>query len=71
MKQYVAQHHLRIVGKGWEVRHQLRKLAVWGEGTSRLIDYLEASPPVRLKLGASSMDRNPFGGHISFAPPAG
>ena len=27
MKQYIAENQLRLVGKGWEIRHQLRRLA--------------------------------------------
>ncbi len=35
MKQYVASNQLRLVGKAWEIRHQLRKLsAAAGSGAN-------------------------------------
>lgn len=31
MKQYMTQDQLRLVGKAWEIRYQLRKLSQAGE----------------------------------------
>ncbi|MNH35806.1 hypothetical protein D3C79_965240 [compost metagenome] len=39
MKQYVTVNHLRLVGKGWEIRHQLRKLSASSISKSPLSEY--------------------------------
>ncbi|MFD0586829.1 Z-ring formation inhibitor MciZ [Paenibacillus sp. GCM10027627] len=43
MKQYIAPNHLRLVGKGWEVRHRLSKLAS-ASGSLPLSRYIELLP---------------------------
>lgn len=41
MKSYVTEKHLRLVGKGWEVRQQLRKMSGEAdEGQSELAALL-------------------------------
>ncbi|WP_424766142.1 Z-ring formation inhibitor MciZ [Paenibacillus sp. sgz302251] len=39
MKQYVSLNHLRLVGKGWEIRHQLRKLSASSLSKSPMSEY--------------------------------
>ena len=41
MKQYVALNHLRLVGKGWEIRHQLRKLSASSLSKTPMSEYTE------------------------------
>lgn len=42
MKTYLTQDQLRIVGKGWEVRHYLRKLAKETQSGERTLASLLA-----------------------------
>ncbi|GKU79625.1 Z-ring formation inhibitor MciZ [Paenibacillus sp. L3-i20] len=58
MKQYIAPEHLRIVGKGWEIRHQLRKLAA-ASGGMKLVPFTNGLPPIKVKLGNSSTPSTP------------
>ncbi|MBH5318031.1 Z-ring formation inhibitor MciZ [Paenibacillus sp. GSMTC-2017] len=50
MKQYIAPKHLRIVGKGWEIRHQLRKLTAANDRL-QLDHFTKGLPPIKVKLG--------------------
>lgn len=52
MKQYVASNHLRLIGKGWEIRHQLAKLAARSD-SQLLTRFTTEHPPIWLKLGSS------------------
>lgn len=50
MKQYVAPKHLRLVGKGWEIRHQLRKLSSASNGRREAIaDFTKTMPSLKRK----------------------
>ncbi|MCA0754490.1 Z-ring formation inhibitor MciZ [Paenibacillus sp. N4] len=42
MKQYVALNHLRLVGKGWEIRRQLQKLSSASLSKKPLTEYTGA-----------------------------
>ena len=54
MKQYSVESQLMLVGKAWEIRHQLRQIAKQSGGTrgsspksiSTLGEYLENRRPV-------------------------
>jgi hypothetical protein len=57
MKQYVASNQLRLVGKAWEIRHQLRKLsaAAGADANYKLLsDFTGGTakrrPPIDLKV---------------------
>lgn len=52
MKQYVALNRLTIIGKGWEVRHQLSKLASASDGLL-LSRFTKECPPMRVKIGSA------------------
>jgi hypothetical protein len=54
MKQYVSDHHLRVIGKGWEVRRELNRLAASAKGVGLLSDYTRSLPPIRALLGSSN-----------------
>ncbi|CAM3965676.1 Z-ring formation inhibitor MciZ [Paenibacillus alkaliterrae] len=51
MKQYVALNHLRLVGKGWEIRHQLRKLSAASLSKSPLSEYTNIISVRRIQSG--------------------
>ncbi|MHA6483818.1 hypothetical protein ACX1C1_18165 [Paenibacillus sp. strain BS8-2] len=53
MKHYIAINHLRLVGKGWEVRRELNRLSALAAEES-LSDYTRTIPPIRIKLGTSN-----------------
>ncbi|WP_168119222.1 hypothetical protein [Paenibacillus sp. HB172176] len=58
MKQYISHRHLRLVGKGWELRHQLRKLASSAEGASLLAHLTNCRSSIRTQSGSSiAIDR--------------
>lgn len=59
MKQYVAPNQMRIVGKAWEIRHQLRKLAA-ESGHLPLARFTGEHPPLTVKLGGSHRSRSVF-----------
>ncbi|MEK8127496.1 Z-ring formation inhibitor MciZ [Paenibacillus filicis] len=40
MKVYAADRQLRLVGKGWEIRRYLQKMAGQADSQTRLTDYL-------------------------------
>ncbi|MFF2887675.1 Z-ring formation inhibitor MciZ [Paenibacillus sp. NPDC057967] len=52
MKQYIASNQLRLIGKGWEIRHHLRKLAASGDDVL-LSRFTKELPPVKVTLGGS------------------
>lgn len=52
MKQYIASNQLRLIGKGWEIRHQLKKLASAGDDVL-LSQFTRDLPPVKATLGGS------------------
>ncbi|QNK55430.1 hypothetical protein [Paenibacillus sp. PAMC21692] len=54
MKQYVTVYHLRVIGKGWEVRRELNRLAASAVGEGLLSDYTRSLPPIRATLGSSN-----------------
>ncbi|WP_144340738.1 Z-ring formation inhibitor MciZ [Paenibacillus darwinianus] len=48
MKQYIDPKGLRLVGKAWEIRHQLRKINGSPKSPRKLNDWLKSgSAPVR------------------------
>lgn len=51
MKAYYAQETLRLVGKGWEIRRQLKEMSVRSRESasapSMLVDYLQRRSPKR------------------------
>ncbi|WP_082360673.1 Z-ring formation inhibitor MciZ [Bacillus sp. FJAT-28004] len=50
MKQYVALNHLRLVGKGWEIRHQLRKLSASSLSRTPMSEYTNVISVRRIPL---------------------
>ncbi|WP_165867513.1 Z-ring formation inhibitor MciZ [Paenibacillus pinisoli] len=52
MKRYMASNQLRLVGKGWEIRHHLRKLAAAEDGMI-LSRFTKELPPMKVSLGSS------------------
>jgi hypothetical protein len=50
MKQYVALNHLRLVGKGWEIRHQLRKLSASTLSRTPMSEYTNVISIKRLPV---------------------
>lgn len=52
MKQYIASNQLRLVGKGWEIRHHLRKLIATEDGLM-LSRFTKELPPIKVSLGGS------------------
>lgn len=50
MKQYVALNHLRLVGKGWEIRHQLRKLSASTLSRTPMSEYTNVISIKRMPL---------------------
>lgn len=50
MKQYVASNQLRLVGKAWEIRHQLRKLSAAGGAHSKLLSDFTSGTAKRRPL---------------------
>ncbi|REK77321.1 Z-ring formation inhibitor MciZ [Paenibacillus paeoniae] len=56
MKQYIASNHLRLIGKGWEIRHQLQKLAAAGDNVS-LSRFTSELPPLKVTLGGLATPR--------------
>ncbi|RJE89967.1 Z-ring formation inhibitor MciZ [Paenibacillus sp. 1011MAR3C5] len=52
MKQYITSNQLRLIGKGWEIRHHLRKLTAAGD--ARLLSrFTNELPPIKVTLGGS------------------
>jgi hypothetical protein len=47
MKKYVDGNQLRLVGKAWEIRYQLRKLSGGIRRPNLLGDYLKGKTPSR------------------------
>lgn len=47
MRRDMNDNQLRIVGKAWEVRHTLRKLARAGGEGATLSSYLQSGAPTR------------------------
>ncbi|MFC4777487.1 Z-ring formation inhibitor MciZ [Paenibacillus sp. GCM10023252] len=43
MKQYIDEKQLRLVGKAWEIRYQLRKLTLPTAPSAKLVELLD--PP--------------------------
>lgn len=54
MKQYVAGNHLRLVGKGYEIRRELSRLASSAAGQEPLTLYTSKLPPIRVTIGSSN-----------------
>lgn len=54
MKQYVAGNHLRLVGKGYEIRRELSRLAASAAGQEPLTLYTSKLPPIRVTIGSSN-----------------
>ncbi|MDQ6421025.1 hypothetical protein RB620_16480 [Paenibacillus sp. LHD-117] len=54
MKQYVSDHHLRVIGKGWEIRRELNRLASSAEGEGLMSVYTKTLPPIRVTIGSSN-----------------
>ncbi|MDF2834546.1 MAG: hypothetical protein K0Q63_186 [Paenibacillus sp.] len=54
MKQYIAGNHLRLIGKGYEIRRELSRLAASAAGQEPLSQYTRTLPPVRAMLGSSN-----------------
>ncbi|MDQ0058267.1 hypothetical protein J2T15_001045 [Paenibacillus harenae] len=56
MKQYVASNQLRLVGKAWEIRHQLRKLSASGGSHNKLLsDFTSGTAKRRPLTGLRSV----------------
>lgn len=54
MKQYIADNHLRLVGKGYEIRRELSRLAASAAGQEPLTLYTRKLPPVCVTIGSSN-----------------
>jgi hypothetical protein len=54
MKQYMAGNHLRLIGKGYEIRRELSRLAASAAGKEPLSLYTRTLPPIRAKIGSSN-----------------
>lgn len=54
MKQYVALNHLRLVGKGWEIRHQLRKLSASTLSRTPMSEYTNVISIKRIPLDSTN-----------------
>lgn len=54
MKQYIAECQLRVIGKGWEVRRELNRLAATAVGEGLLSAYTRSLPPIRVTVGSSN-----------------
>ncbi|HTG71462.1 MAG TPA: Z-ring formation inhibitor MciZ [Candidatus Udaeobacter sp.] len=50
MKQYVGLNHLRLVGKGWEIRQQLRKLSAASLSRTPMSEYTNVISVRRVPL---------------------
>lgn len=69
MKQYVAPGNLRLIGKGWEIRRQLRQLTAAAPNGFLLTRFTGQLPPITVKLGGrSAVKCRPV---TSEPPPAG
>lgn len=55
MKQYVAPGNFRLVGKGWEIRRQLRQMTAAAPQDLLLTRYTAELPPIKVMLGGQSI----------------
>ncbi|RCW51186.1 Z-ring formation inhibitor MciZ [Paenibacillus prosopidis] len=54
MKQYVVSNQIRLVGKGWEIRHQLRKLSASSASKSLVSEYTNVITGRRAQSGKAN-----------------
>lgn len=59
MKTYISEHHLRIVGKSWEVRAKIRELAKTGLTVQQFLDRQVKSKSTKVNVQMKPQRQSP------------